>query len=198
MWLPNNQFKASMKCLLINKQTGEQTLCDKVTIDGFDYYASKVEVRLNDPITNGYAVWLWKDDCSLLGIKKVIATNNPDIDIPQVVDEVEKLAREFAAKPINPINPIGSITCLLSQNGFEKGYNKSQETHPFSEEDLIEFNEWCETSAEANLFWRRNRIELDMSGKHHEIIKQKRKELLQLWKEQKPKKVYYNLLFNTK
>ena len=61
-----------------------ETLCDKVTIDGFNYYVSDEEIKLNDPITDKYRVWFWRDDCSLLGRKKVLATNNPNIDIPQV------------------------------------------------------------------------------------------------------------------
>ena len=41
--------------------------------------------------------------------------------------DVEKKAREFATKPVNPINPIGTVTCLLSQNGYEKGYTQCLE-----------------------------------------------------------------------
>lgn len=29
------------------------------------------EIKLNDLISDGYFVWQWKDDCSLLGRKKV-------------------------------------------------------------------------------------------------------------------------------
>lgn len=183
MWLQNNQFKASMKYLLINQQTGEQTLCEKVTIDGFDYYASKVEIRLNDPITNGYAVWLWKDDCSLLGIKKVISTNNPNIDIPQVVDEAEMSWRKFLKERSLKENSIAFSPFII-------GYNKSQETHPFSEGDMIEF-----------LNWVRDNCVFDSAPKPYYRKTQERitqQELLQLWKSQQPKKVYYNLLFNTK
>jgi len=34
-----------MKYRLINKQTGEEHLCDKVTIDGFDYYVSDDKIN---------------------------------------------------------------------------------------------------------------------------------------------------------
>jgi len=47
-------------------------------------------------------------------------------EIIGVVD-VEKKARDFATKSVNPINPIGTVTCLLSQNGYEKGYNECLE-----------------------------------------------------------------------
>lgn len=53
--------------------------------------------------------------------------------------DVKKKAREFAMKPINPINPIGKITCLLSQNGYEKGYNQALEDNKekkYTEEDV--------------------------------------------------------------
>ena len=101
---------------------------------------------------------------------------------------VERLAREFATKPVNPLNSTGTITCLLSQNGFEKGYNKSQETHPFSEEDV----RWIFAKA----------IELSPSTESHTrmisdsqyrnfILDSLYVKVLQLWKEQKPKIVYY-------
>ena len=41
-------------------------------------------------------------------------------------EEIAQLAREFATKPINPDNPIGTITCLVTQNGYEKGYTQCQ------------------------------------------------------------------------
>jgi len=34
-----------MKYKLINKQTGEEHLCNKVTIDGFNYYVSDEKVN---------------------------------------------------------------------------------------------------------------------------------------------------------
>ena len=38
---------------------------------------SDEEIKINDSITDGYRVWYWRDNCSLLGRKKVIATISP-------------------------------------------------------------------------------------------------------------------------
>lgn len=59
-------------------------------------------------------------------MEKIIATNNPNIDIPKVVDEVEKL---FNSIPWSSRHDMDNFS-------FKDGYNKSQETHPFSEDDL--------------------------------------------------------------
>jgi hypothetical protein len=128
-----------MKYLLISKQTAEQTLCDKVTIDGFDYYVSNelpkdnqgywIYVGFNEPLEivksnqpQGWFQKLWDKG----NYKTPIATNNPNIDIPKVVDEVEMLAKQ------NGFNWENTETS--ARRVFEKWY-KYQETHPFSEED---------------------------------------------------------------
>lgn len=170
-----------MKYKLINKQTGEETLCDKVTIDGFDYYVGdEIQLGANN-------VWVatksrvFKFEIHMAVVKSnmpriIIATNNPNIDIPKVVDEVEELANQKTLPHLRAV--------------YIEAYNKSQETHPFSEEDMIEFADWEASSKEASDFWRKNRINLKMEGsqnKHKELLK----ELLQIWKEQKPKTLYY-------
>ena len=134
-----------MKYLLISKQTAEQTLCDKVTIDGFDYY-----IDYTQPIEAGK--WYISNQAPRLCVKIkegpypyihlsskgeeiadfhtwrgiIICTNNPNLDIPQVVDEVEMLAKQ------NGFNWENTETS--ARRVFEKWY-KYQETHPFSEED---------------------------------------------------------------
>jgi len=103
-----------MKYELINTKTKEEHLCNKITIDGFDYYVSGEEIKLNDfvhldntikelPEYNGNYIIQLLDDALLnssnaLNCKKVIATNNPNIDIPKVVDEVENLAWKHTKK----------------------------------------------------------------------------------------------------
>ena len=59
-----------MKYKLINNITKEEHLCDKITIEGFDYYVRK-----------GF----------------VLVTNNPNIvDIPKVIDEIEYFAKKHS------------------------------------------------------------------------------------------------------
>ena len=165
-----------MKHKLINKQTSEETLCDKVTIDGYDYYVS------DETIEEGWRGTAYKKDVKgqifkhfyttnkwYKNAKKVIATTNPNIDdIPKVVDEVERLANEFGYHD--------QTSDTLFREGLILGYNKSQETHPFTEEDMIEFADWV------------YRSQFDVEGYTQD---KETKELLQLWKEQKPKTLYY-------
>jgi hypothetical protein len=163
-----------MKYLLINKQTGEKTLCDKVTIDGFDYYVSDEKFKdlksdsnylgfVFNHLTNGqffvcnkinelinekyqtiwnnsdyrhYSQWYLSNfiKSGSWEIHKVIATNNPNINIPKVVDEVEKLAKKYADE--FEYNELSEHRLYVNvYQGFIQGYNKSQETHPFSYED---------------------------------------------------------------
>jgi hypothetical protein len=56
--------------------------------------------------------------------------------LPPLEDDVEKLAKEFSTKRINPFNPIGSIMDTTLQHGFESGYNKAKEKYKYTEEDL--------------------------------------------------------------
>ena len=82
---------------LKNIKTKEEHLCDKVIIDGFDYYVSdeKYAVGENCIGEDEGGLRIHKcvilNNCLAIGCKKVIATNNPNIDIPKVVNEVEKI-----------------------------------------------------------------------------------------------------------
>lgn len=180
-----------MKYKLINQQTKEEYLCQKVVIEGFDYYVSDDKIIQNDYYidfrTDNDRVehFKEKDDWVLVGIcdsKKVLATNNPNINIPKVVDEVERLAKDYAIKEVgnwyNEIGLSGDKWGDETHLDFKNGYNHSQSTHPFSEEDVIEFNDWQTsllTSKDSQL-----------------LIDKTTKELLQLWKDQRVQTIYFN------
>lgn len=162
-----------MKYLLINQQTAEETLCNKVTIDGFDYYVcnkkpfigdkSFLQCQGVDPIILTHFI-----NCEISHEgKKVILTNNPNID-----------AFKQIACTGNSQFDSGVF------HGFVACYHKSQETHPFSEEDMIEFAEWVD-----NMGYRQvaNGLYKSINDEKGKLTK----ELLQLWKEQQPKKIYY-------
>ena len=177
------------KYKLINTTTKEEHLCDKVIIDGFNYYVSdEVETRsgkiayINNNVYKGElrVVTTVFGNSNLEDCKKVIATNNPTIDIPKVVNKVEKLAKEQWGN----VHRTGIL-------GFIDGYNKSQETHPFSEEDMIEFVEWCQKPCLEDL--RQPNVVYISSGNFYWYKHKKYtpKELLQLWKEQQPKVLFY-------
>lgn len=106
--------------------------------------------------------------------KKAIATNNPNVDIPQVVDEVEILAKNLDKSKCRNFRREHTLKEVYEgiEDGFIIGYNKSQERHPFSEEDVrFMLSEAFKASQEC-----------------YQITSY---EIIQLCKEQRPKKVYY-------
>lgn len=230
-----NKFK------LINSKTKEEHLCDKVTIDGFDYYIpNKLLSELNQNLKVGDVIYstlyglgkiirdyggddsernrpliaefinsttqqmyhrsgIWQlgkyKDVLSHNAKKVLCGNNPNIDIPKVVNEVEKIADEwFLINGYNQFDYIHShrIPDAITTNKlFKTGYNKSQETHPNSDENMIEFYKWVnqphpEDNRQPSAVYVKN---IDMWWYNHK--KYTSKELLKIWKEQQPKKIYY-------
>lgn len=178
-----------MNYKLINNQTKEEHLCDKVTIDGFDYYVSDNQSFIYDNcfVYDWHNNLIKKSNVEYGTSKFIIATNNPNIDIPKVVDDVEKLAKEWYYSILKRTG-IDLTPNKRSMNGFVKGYNKSQETHSFSEKDMIDFGIWCLSNVEPDLLG--NRWFYCNNDKWGQGFKTK-EELLKIWKEQQPKIVYY-------
>lgn len=165
-----------MKYKLINSVIKTETICDKVTIDGFDYYVSDITyVNGGDIFYNTFSKKIESSNITQQAywINKVITTNNPNIDIPKVVDEVEELAEKFIGCKYEDVED--SID-QIGYDSFKRGYSKSQETHPFSEENMKSFLKF-------SIEYRRYN---DLAG-----LSKSADELLQLWKEQQPKIVYY-------
>ena len=164
-----------MKYKLINRQTGQETICDKVTIDGFDYYVSDEIIKDVRPyngewqIEKGYILnKLPTYLTDLSECRLVIATNNLNIDIPQILEEPnETLIHQIAADLGYRMLPDDL------EEGIKAGYKESQETHPFSEDDMVEFGKYAHNDA--------------FSLSNVKTFK----ELFQLWKEQRIKTVYY-------
>lgn len=97
-----------MKYRLINKATDEEHLCDKVTIGGFDYYVSDELPKTGRPFYDKELNTIaWRTDTGLIHKNdvEVIATNNPNIDIPKVVDNVEKLAWDIIINDSSLVEP---------------------------------------------------------------------------------------------
>ena len=167
-----------MKYKLINTKTKEEHLCEKVTIDGFDYYVSDDKILNGDycihPTTLNISQHSFDNNLRLYW-KKVIATTNLNIDIPQVVDELDVFAVTFTQKELKE----GGIIYEDLHYGFIEGYNKSQETHPFSEEDTLDFLQFYKDTS---------RLDFNSTGEHHG---KSPKEILEIWKSKKPKIVYY-------
>jgi esterase/lipase superfamily enzyme len=113
-----------------------------------------------------------------------------------VVDEVEELALQtflFPKDLFYELKHSSQNDYLLEEQfglnnliryrevlGFITGYNKSQESHPFGEEDMIEF---------LNFHQRTALLSFTSTGENQGKTY---KELLQIWKEQSIKTIYYN------
>lgn len=138
-----------MKYLLKKDEQDKGVLCDKVTIDGVDYYMSDEgyfkhnDLNVPSDFSKVSDISITKiPDLDIVndsrnGYKKVIATNNPNIDLPKVVDEIEM-----------------DFFYWCSINGYSKNRNNDR---------------WYDGQ---------NYIESTQ-------------ELLQLWKSQQPKVIYY-------
>jgi hypothetical protein len=123
-------------------------------------FCSKVVIDEFDYYVNDYISDEVNGDLTKIPFNKIIllsvATTNHNIDVPKVIDEIKELGI------------------------FEKnGYNKSQETHPFSAEDVCEFVEWM------NLHYRV--LEHTLKFKNCSGTKQ----LLNLWEKEQIKTIYY-------
>lgn len=205
-----------MKYKLINNKTKEEHLCDKVTIDGFDYYVSEKEAtKLGDfcyAIKSNNLFININPKLNSLDKRKVIVTNNPNIDIPKVVCNIDltKLCHydrrnpDFSIKEEygydkEEVEATGNFAkkdcacdnCFYGRSVLTEQLIKAKETHPFSEEDMIEFAEWCQKPSLEDLR-QPNVVYIPSDNFYwHKHKKYTPKELLQLWKEQRPKIVYY-------
>jgi hypothetical protein len=178
---------------LINSKTKEEHICDKIIIEEFDYYVSNEYIKDVRPykdkwhiekgiILNKFPTYL----TDLSECKLIVATNNPNIDIPKVIGEIEKFAMDilknkwphlyifgYPKKPY-PTNYENDLNCTLL------GLLKSQ---TFNEKDMIEFTEWTH----KNEYMLINEIWFHLGH----VTYLSTKDLLQIWKKQQPKIIFY-------
>jgi hypothetical protein len=178
--------------LLKNKTTNEEVLCTKVVVDGFDYYVSDEKIKIDEyyiddtnairqAITECETYWTTRKS-----YKKLIATNNPSIDIPQIVDEVVSVFKtHFEIEDGEPFPQTQGDKNIIEY--FEEGYNEHSKTHTLSDDEVVEFNDWC---------IKNYCCEILFSGKWYkrngdDETEYTSKELLQLFKEQQIKTMIY-------
>jgi hypothetical protein len=180
-----------MKYKLINQSTNESHLCNKITLDGFEYFLNnKLGFKTNDFYFDYHGnIRQWTIEFQVENKlpnsiadthPKVIATNNPNIDLPQVISEIEDLANNHSVDDN-----------VWSKESFIQGYNKSQETHPYSEQDLEDFYIWKDKNRWFNFengkwnytFEHGTSIGKETYEKHY---RKTTKELIQMWREQQP------------
>jgi hypothetical protein len=161
------------KYKLIHTKTKKETICNFITIDGFDYYyvINSMTNSLNfEPYYYIYKNILSERTFSPhLNDKKVIATNNPNINIPKIVNGVEKLAKNECVCQSN--------NCVHF-NLFIRGYNKAKETYQYSKEDMIDLIQSLK----------------DYTHESHTILghdERDAEELIDIWQENKIITLYY-------
>lgn len=175
-----------MKYKLINIKTKEETLCEKVTSEGYDYYVNN---------TNKVQI------ASMSVLDFTVATTNPNSDLPKVIEEFNldkqlgewkyklglKEAKEKADEKFENGYAVNSVTHKISHRfGYVYGVKeaekrlvpiiielKSQSTYPFTEQDMIDFGLFC--------------AEFVISDKEDKT----KKELLDIWKDEQTKIIYY-------
>ena len=172
------------KFKLINNKTKEETVCSLVTIDGFEYYVDDNEIIQKDFYIdfrsdgNKLEQFKTKEDWVLVGIcdsKKVITTNNPNIDMPKIINEFENLAEQDADKCEYYKHPNSDNGYYDHVEGFKAGYNKAKETYHFTVQDMLDFGKYCinnQLCKEENRYYQYW-------------------ELLQIFKEQQIKTIFY-------
>lgn len=149
------------KYKLVNRKTNERHLCDKVTVDGFDYYVSDEIIKDLDymytPFKN-YVVKYEKIEGCILpnGWLKVIATTNPSIYVPKVVDD------SYQKLDYNEY-----------MNLCVKSYNKAKEHYKFTEEDMKQFSKFV-----VDIVW--------ISG-----LEKSLDELFDVWLKDKKETIYF-------
>lgn len=130
-----------MKCLIKNRKTGEEIICEKVEVGEFSYYYNNeypsIEEyglsSLNDIVKLGYHY-----DNKLY--KKVIATNNKSLDLPQVTDEVGELGENYLKSYFGNNND--TLEHQRVYRGFLNGFKQAKETYSYTKYDMVEFTDW--------------------------------------------------------
>lgn len=156
------------KFKLINNKT-KKTIYNLVTINEFDYYIkNKKPTTSHALLDNCYYIFdnkLYKRKYSHhVDCKLILCTNNSNIDIPKVIDELDSLVEKDME------NNYPSYPAV-----FRRGYSKAKETYKYTEEDLISF---------AYFYFIEEFNSTMQSSKSTE-------KLLSMWKEQQITTIFY-------
>lgn len=143
-----------MKCLLKRHKEDTGILCEEIVVDGRYYYMSNI-LSTNSWMFYGnrydikelYQYQVGIDNLDFLkeqGIKSVIATTNPDIDLPNVISYDIMFANE--------VDQTVGVYDIGRWYGRIQGYNHCIQETPNSDIDMLNFhrwlnkNDWCDYS----------------------------------------------------
>jgi len=93
------------------------------------YITSDEEINFNNYITDGYRVWKWKDDSSLLGRKKIILTTDEDLNKDGVQPIDDEFLEWFIKNPScewveveDTCLEVKVCDCAMNENCLKPGY----------------------------------------------------------------------------
>ena len=93
------------------------------------YITSDEEINFNNYITDGYRVWKWKDDSSLLGRKKIILTTDEDLNKDGVQPIDDEFLEWFIKNPScesveveDTCLEVRVCDCAMNENCLKPGY----------------------------------------------------------------------------
>jgi hypothetical protein len=174
-----------MKYILKNKSTGQETLCDKVTIDGFDYYVNNEKLKDGDVFYNSFEdnqpkIQTRKGDWgTAFNQRKIIATDKAVVGIPKVINTDESFIYALKEFPYTNERSLENDVDTTKRTIFQLGYLKSKSTYKWTDEDMLAFGDWCENLQFHNKEIRRKTPHVT------------RTELFEIWREQQPKTIWY-------
>ena len=192
---------------LIHLDTKEVTMCEKITIYGKDYFYSPIKIE-ESLIDSNVHIFISNNEmikCLAGGnigrVKTIgeyyliIATINTSLQCPQVVDYVEELANEYLAisneylamkfhKNLNTLEEEN-----LVKEGFSDGFYKHSEKHSLSDKECCLFLDWYNDIFLNYLCG----LDTDENYEKYKHLKHKgvNKEVLEIFKQTLPTKVYY-------
>lgn len=167
---------------LINLETKEEFICDKVVIEGMDYYVND-DIKSGDVTpyimcyaNNTYEICNTNNGIreSKLGLaKRVIATIiGNSIATPKITDEAYYLSQKASI-----------VDRAKYDLGYMVGFTMAKGKYPFTEDDMIEFAEWLAENASSTLVFSKW-----LDG---ELVDRTTKELLDIWQEQRIETIYF-------
>lgn len=181
-----------MKYLLVNKKTKEEHLCSKVTLNRFDYYLDDTDIQRPCSPINVCMAHVSKicDKCGKYKGLKVIATDDSNIELPQIINEDLSIS-DLALKSIGIIQdkvPLREDFITDVQwgfmNGFINGYEQSQESHPYTLQDMVDFAKWIADFKKHG--YVKQLYEACIINKATLV-----EDLVGIWEKQKIKTIYY-------
>ena len=146
-------------------------------------------------IDDEFLEWFVKNPtCEWIRVEEELVYKSTTYDQPDkfvgtnykiILEETPEEANIELSKAVQQLSYDG--LSIKEINAFKNGV-EWQVQRSYNEEDMIEFNEWSETSKESADFWRKNRRTPTMDDSYNLYMREKRVEIFKIWKEQHKKK----------